>query len=80
MFGRMADLKKKNCSVHCATTNWMIIVGDDKVRGQWMMTKKITELDQLLLLAIQMTKTEASRVLKKTKNDNEGWITIGKKM
>ena len=45
-----------------------------------MMTEKITELDQLLLPASQMTKTKASRVMKKTKNDNEGCITIGKKM
>ena len=44
-----------------------------------MMTEKITELDKLLLPASQMAKIEASRIMKKTKNDNEGWITIGKK-
>ena len=41
----------KNCSVHCATNNWMIIIGDGKARGQRMMTEKINELDQLLLPA-----------------------------
>ena len=51
MLGRMTDLRKKNCSVHCATNNWMIIIGDEKARGQRMMTEKINELDQLLYIA-----------------------------
>ena len=51
VLGRMTDLRKKNCSVHCATNNWMIIIGDGKSRGQRMMTEKINELDQLLLPA-----------------------------
>ena len=45
-----------------------------------MMTKKINELDQLLLPASQITRVEAERVMKKTKNNSEGWMTIGKKM
>ena len=45
-----------------------------------MMTEKINELDQLLLLASQMTKDEAAKFMKKIKNNNEGWITLGKKM
>ena len=80
VLGRMTDLKKKNCSVHCATNNWMIILGDGKARGQRMLTDKINELDQLLMPASQMTKTEAIKFMKKTKSDNEGWITLGKKM
>ena len=55
MLGRMTDLKKKNCSVHCATNNWMIILGDGKARGQRMLTDKINELDQLLMPVSQMT-------------------------
>ena len=43
------------------------------------MTEKINELDQLLLPASQMTRTEVERVMKKTKNNNEGWITLRKK-
>ena len=42
--------------------------------------KKINELDRLLLLASQMTKNEVTRFMKKTKNDNECWITLRKKM
>ena len=80
MLGRMTDLRKKNCSVHCATNNWMIVLGDGKARGQRMITDKINELDQLLLPASQMTKNEAIKFIKKTKSDNEGWITLGKKM
>ena len=45
-----------------------------------MMTGKLIELDQLLLPSNQMTKNEAEKFMKKTKNDNEGWITIGNKM
>ena len=80
VLGRMTDLKKKNCSVHCATNNWMIILGDGKARGQRMLTDKINELDQLLMPASQMTKTEAIKFMKKTKSDSEGWISLGKKM
>ena len=80
VFGRMTNLRKKNCSVHCATNNWMIIIGNGKVGGQRMMTEKINALDQLLLLASQMTKDEAPKFMKKTKNNNESWITLGKKM
>ena len=80
MLGRVTDLRKKNCSVHCATNNWMIVIGDGKARGYKMMTDKIIELDQLLLPSSQMTKNEAVKFMKKTKNDNKGWITIGKKM
>ena len=66
--------------VHCATNNWMIILGDGKARGQRMLTDKINELDQLLMPASQMTKTEAIKFMKKTKSDSEGWITLGKKI
>ena len=80
MLDRMIDLRKKNCSIHCATNNWMIVLSDGKARGQGMITKKINKLDQRLLLAGQMTKNEAKNFMKKTKNDNEDWITLGKKM
>ena len=80
VLGRMTDLRKKNCSVHCATNNWMIVIGDGKARGHRMMTDKIVELDQLLISSNQMTKKEAERFMKKTKVNNEGWITLGKKM
>ena len=58
----------------------MIVLGDGKSRGQRIIIEKVNELDQLLLLASQMTKNEAIKFMKKTKNDNEGWITLGKKM
>ena len=45
-----------------------------------MMTIKIIELDQLLLPANQITRAEAEIVMKKTKNNSEWWITLGKKM
>ena len=45
-----------------------------------MMTYKIIELDQLLIPSSQMTKKEAKRFMKKTKVNNESWITLGKKM
>ena len=45
VLGRMTDLRKKNCLVHCVTNNWMIIIGDEQTRGQRMMTEKINELD-----------------------------------
>ena len=37
VLGRMTYLRKKNCSIHCATNNWMIIIGDGKARGQRIM-------------------------------------------
>ena len=80
VLGRMADLRKKNCSVHCATNNWMIVLVDGKAREQRMIIDKINELDQLLMPASQMTKNEAIKLMKKTKSDNEDWITLGKKM
>ena len=39
MLGRMIDLRKKNCLVHCATNNWMTVIGDGKARGHRMMTE-----------------------------------------
>ena len=80
VIGRMTDLRKKNCSVHSATNNWMIVIGDGKAKGHRMMTDKIVELDQLLIPSNQMKKKEAERFMKKTKVNNEGWITLGKKM
>ena len=44
-----------------------------------MMNEKITKLDQLIFLASQVMRTEATRIMKKTKKVNEDWITIGKK-
>ena len=44
-----------------------------------MMTDKITELDQLLIPSSQMTKKDAEKFMNKTKVNNEGWITLGKK-
>ena len=32
VLGRMTDLRKKNCLVHYATNNWMIIILDGKAR------------------------------------------------
>ena len=64
----MIDLRKKNCSVHFATNNWMIVIRDGKVRGHRMMTDKIIELDQLLIPSSQMTKKEAERFMKKDKS------------
>ena len=58
----------------------MIVIGDGKARGHRMMTDKITKLDQLLIMSSHMTKKEAKRCMKKTKVNNEGWITLGKKM
>ena len=80
MLGGMTNLRNKNCSVHNATNNWMIVIGDGKARGHRLMTNKITELDQLLIPSSQMTKKEAERFMKNTKVNNEGWITLGKKM
>ena len=45
-----------------------------------MMTDKIIELDQLLIPFNQMTKNEAAKFMKKTKFNNEGWISLEKKM
>ena len=58
----------------------MIVIGDGKARGHRRMTNKIIELDQLLIPSSQMTKKEAERFMTKTKVNNEGWITLGKKM
>ena len=33
VLGRITDLRKNNCSVHYATNNWMILIGDEKARG-----------------------------------------------
>ena len=71
VLGRMTDLRKKNCSINCATNNWMIIIGDGKARGQRMMTEKINELDHLLLLVNQVKKDEDAKFIKKTKSNNE---------
>ena len=51
MLGRMTDLRKKICSIHCATSNSVILVGDGKAKGYRMMNEKIIELDQLIFLA-----------------------------
>ena len=32
VFGRMAYLRKRNCSIHCATNNWMIVLGGGKAK------------------------------------------------
>ena len=69
VLGRMTDLRKNNCSVHYATNNWMTVLGDGKAKRKRMIIEKINELDQLLLLGSQMTKNEAIRFMKKTKND-----------
>ena len=45
VLGRMIDLRKKNCSVHCATDNGMIIIVREKLDNDL----KIIELDQLLI-------------------------------
>ena len=80
VLGRMTDLRKKNCSVHYATNNWLIVIGDGKARGHTMMTDKIIEVDQLLITSSQMTKKEYERFMKKKKVNNEGWIVPEKKM
>ena len=33
VLGRMTDMRNKNCSIHCETNNWMIVLSDGKVRG-----------------------------------------------
>ena len=43
-----------------------------------MMNEKITELDQLIFPTSQAMRTEATGIMKKTKKDNQGWITIRK--
>ena len=63
----MTDLRKNNCLVHCATNNWMIVIGDGKSKGHKMMTDKIIELDQLLIPSSQMTKNEATKFMKRDK-------------
>ena len=79
VLGRMIYFRKKNCSIHYATNNWMILIGDGKTRGYQMMNEKITGLDQLIFLGSQAMRAEATK-MEKTKVNNEGWITIGKKM
>ena len=69
---RMTDLRKKNCSVHCATNNWMIVIGDEKARGHRMIIDKIIELEQLLIPSSQMAKKEVERFMKKIKVNNDG--------
>ena len=80
MLGRMTYLRKNNFLVHCATNNWMIIIGDGKAKGQGMMTEKINDLDQLLLPTSQMIKNEAAKFMKKIKGNDEEWVTLRKKM
>ena len=80
VLGRMADLRKKNCSVHCATNNWMILIGDGKAKGFRMLNKKIAKLDQLIFPASQVMKIESVRIMKKTKVNKKDWITIAKKI
>ena len=72
--------EKKELPSPLCTNNWIIVLGNGKARGQRLIIEKINELDHLLLSVSQMTKNEATRFMKKTKNDNEGWITLGKKM
>ena len=45
-----------------------------------MMNENLTKLDYLIFPASQAMRTEAAKVMKKTKKNNEGWITLGKKM
>ena len=45
-----------------------------------MMNENITKLDRLIFPASQTMRIEAARIMKKTKKDNAGWITIVKKM
>ena len=58
----------------------MIVIGVGKAKEHKMMTNKIIELDQLLISSSQTIKNEAVKFMKKTKNNNEGWITLRKKM
>ena len=58
----------------------MIVIRDGKAIGHRMMTDKITKFDQLLIPSSQMTKKEDEKFMKKTKVNNEGWITLGKKI
>ena len=64
VLGRMKNLRKKTCSVHCATNNWMIAIGDGKARGHKMMSDNIIELDQLLIPFSHMTKNEVAKFMK----------------
>ena len=67
-------------SVATHETLQMILIGDGKARGYRMINEKITKLDQLIFLASQAMRTEAAKITKKIKKNNEGWMTIGKKM
>ena len=80
MLGIMTNLRKRNCSVHYAISNLMMLIGDGESRGYRMMNENITKLDQLIFPASQAMRTEATKTMKKTKKNNKGWITIGKKM
>ena len=64
VLGRMTNLRKKTCSVHDATNNWMIAISDGKARGHKMMSDKIIELDQLLIPFSHMTKNEVKKFMK----------------
>ena len=55
VLGKMKDLRKKNCSVHSTTSNWMILIGDVKARGYRIMNEKITDLDQLIFSSISLS-------------------------
>ena len=71
MLERMTDLRKKTCSIHYTTNNWIIVIRDGKVKGHRMMTDKITKLYQLLIPSSQMIKKEVERFMKKTKVNNK---------
>ena len=68
---RMTYLKKKNCSIHYAIDDWMIIMKDGKARGHQMFNEKITEINRLIIPTSQMTKAEAIKIINKTKKGNE---------
>ena len=44
-----------------------------------MMNEKITELNQLIFPASQAMRTKATKIMKRIKKYNEGWITIRKR-
>ena len=39
ILGRMTYLRKKNCLIHYANNNWMIIIEDGKARGHRMLNE-----------------------------------------
>ena len=72
VLGRITDLRKKNCLIHYATDNWMIIMGNGKARGHRILNEKIAKIDQLIIPTSQMTKAKKVRIMKTTKKkDNE---------